>query len=307
MSTHRIGVMYDRALHPQGLPEFARAVETAGADELWVVEDLGYSGAVSAATAALAATSRVTVGIGVAPAPLRNPALLAMEFATIAGMFPRRLIGGVGHGVADWMRQVGAAPASPLALLEEYIIAVRALLRGEAVTLHGREVNLDDVRLVHAPSHAPDVVAGVVRPRSLQLSGRVADGTILAEGHGPADVESALAQIAKGRAAANPGPSGAHSLTVFTYFLADGNGLGRRALDDAIAWQAAWLERAPEDMFNAAGPQGTATQAAARVRELWSAGADCVVLRPIGQDPLSQLGATLAELNSGPHRRSGQP
>lgn len=296
MSSHRIGVMYDRALHPQGLPEFARAAETAGVDELWVVEDLGYSGAVSAATAALAATSHVTVGIGVAPAPLRNPALLAMELATIAGMFPRRLIAGVGHGVADWMTQVGAAPASPLALLEEAVVAVRALLRGETVTLHGREVDLDSVRLVHTPSHAPDVVTGVVRPRSLQLSGRVADGTILAEGHGPADVESALTQIAKGRTAADPGLSGAHSLTVFTYLLADGNGPGRFALDDAIAGQAAWLERAPEHMFNAAGPQGTATQAAALVRELWSAGADCVVLRPVGRDPLSQLGATLAEL-----------
>ena len=296
MSSHRIGVMYDRALPPQGLPEFARAAETAGVDELWVVEDLGYSGAVSAATAALAATSRVTVGIGVAPVPLRNPALLAMELAAIAGMFPQRLIAGVGHGVASWMAQVGAAPASPLALLEETVIAVRALLRGEAVTLHGREVDLDGVRLVHTPRHAPDVVTGVVRPRSLELSGRVADGTILAEGHGPADVEFALTRIAKGRAAANPGLSGAHSLTVFTYLLADGNGPGRRALDDAIAEQAAWLERAPEHMFNAAGPQGTATEAAAQVRELWSAGADCVVLRPVGRDPLSQLGATLAEL-----------
>ncbi len=295
-ASNRIGVMYDCALPPQGMAEFARAAETAGADELWVVEDLGYAGAVSAATAALAATGRIRVGIGIAPAPLRNPALLAMELATMAGMFPRRLIAGVGHGVTDWMAQVGAGPASPLALLEEAVTAVRALLRGETVTLHGREVRLDGVRLMHPPRYAPEVVTGVVRPRSLELSGRAADGTVLAEGNGPADVGSALSWIAKGRSAANPGPSRPHSLTVLTHLLAGGGGSDHSALEDALAEQAAWLERAPENMFSASGPQGTAAQAAARVRELWSAGADSVVLRPVGRDPIGQLGATLGEL-----------
>lgn len=42
------------------------------------MEDLGYSEAVSAATAALAAINRVAVGIGVAPAPLLNPALAVL-------------------------------------------------------------------------------------------------------------------------------------------------------------------------------------------------------------------------------------
>ena len=47
-SSKRVGVMYDRALPPEGLVEFARAVEAAGANELWVVEDLAYAGSVSA-------------------------------------------------------------------------------------------------------------------------------------------------------------------------------------------------------------------------------------------------------------------
>jgi 5,10-methylenetetrahydromethanopterin reductase len=294
-SSDRIGVMYDRSLPPEGLVEFARAAEEAGADELWLVEDLGFAGSVSAATAALAATSRIVVGIGVAPAPLRNPALLAMEFAAIARMFPRRLIPGLGHGVTEWMAQAGAAPSSPLALLEEAVTAVRALLRGETVTLRGREVHLDSVQLVHPPDHVPDVVAGVVRPRSLELSGRVADGTVLAEGNGPADVESALALIAAGQKAAT-GSVRPHSLIVFTHLLADGNSAGRFALDGRLTEQAAWLGRTPEQTFSASGPQGTAAQAAARVRELWTAGADSVVLRPVGQDPIGQLSATLAEL-----------
>ena len=294
-NSKRVGVMYDRALPPQGLVEFARVVEAAGADELWVVEDLGYAGSVSAATAALAATSRIAVGIGVVPAPFRNPALLAMELAAMASMFPQRLIAGVGHGVKEWVAQVGAAPSSSLALLEEVVTSVRALLRGEEVTLHGREVHLDGVQLVHPPAHVPDVVTGVVRPRSLELSGRVADGTVLAEGNGPADVADALARIAVGRKAAT-GPVCPHSLIVLTHLLADGDGAGRSALDDALAGQAAWLGRKPEQMFSASGPQGTGAQAAARVRELWAAGADSVVLRPFGQDPVGQVTAALGAL-----------
>ena len=57
------------------------------------------------------------VGIGVLPVPLRNVALTAMETATLHRLFPGRLTVGVGHGVQDWMGQVGARPESPVTLL----------------------------------------------------------------------------------------------------------------------------------------------------------------------------------------------
>src|SRR5688572_5671454 len=103
----RIGVMFDRDISPEELPGFAKALDEAGADDLWVVEDLGWNGGVSAAAIALAGTSRLRVGIGIAPAPLRSPALYAMEIATLARVYPGRVVAGLGHGVADWMRQVG--------------------------------------------------------------------------------------------------------------------------------------------------------------------------------------------------------
>jgi alkanesulfonate monooxygenase SsuD/methylene tetrahydromethanopterin reductase-like flavin-dependent oxidoreductase (luciferase family) len=140
-------------------------------DDLWVVEDLGWNGGISAASLALGATQRLRVGIGIMPAPLRSPALLAMELATLARVFLGRLVAGIGHGVPEWMASVGVAARSPLALLEETISSVRALLRGERVELEGREVRLADIQLVHPPVEPPPVVAGVVRPRSLELSG----------------------------------------------------------------------------------------------------------------------------------------
>ncbi len=134
----RIGVMFDRDQRPEELRDFAREVESLGADDLWVVEDLAWAGAVSSATLALTATDRLRVGIGIMPAPLRNPALLAMELATLARVFPDRLVAGIGHGVPAWMAQVGAANPARLALLEETVTAVRTLLRGRTAHVDGR-------------------------------------------------------------------------------------------------------------------------------------------------------------------------
>ena len=68
------------------------------------------------------------MGVGLLPVPLRNPALAAMEIATVARMFPGRFLPGLGHGVIPWMVQAGAAVASPITLLREYTVAARALL-----------------------------------------------------------------------------------------------------------------------------------------------------------------------------------
>jgi alkanesulfonate monooxygenase SsuD/methylene tetrahydromethanopterin reductase-like flavin-dependent oxidoreductase (luciferase family) len=121
------------------------------------------------------------VGLGIIPAAARNVAFAAMEVATLAGLHPGRLTVGVGHGMPGWLDQVGARPPSLLTLLEEYIQTLRWLLDGQRVDFGGRYVQLNGVQLSHAPSVVPPVFAGVRGPRSLRLSGRVAQGTILAE------------------------------------------------------------------------------------------------------------------------------
>ncbi|GAA3188956.1 LLM class flavin-dependent oxidoreductase [Nonomuraea roseoviolacea subsp. carminata] len=274
--------MFDRDLAPELLVPFARELDGLGVADLWVVEDLGWTGAVSSAATALAVTERVRVGIGITPAPLRNPALLAMELANLARLHPGRLAAGIGHGVQDWMRQVGAAVPSPMALLEETITSVRALLRGETVTLRGRAVHLDGISLVHPPAEPPPVLAGVVKPRSLALSGRVAEGTIIPEGLEPARVPGILERI---------GASGGHELVAFT-FLCVGDDMPE-VMRRTVEGQAAFLGVAPEDVFMAAG---SAKEAAARVRELWEAGVTTVAVRPMGDDPLSHVRELVAAL-----------
>src|SRR5829696_739265 len=139
---HRIGVMFRPEWPPEELPAFARGVEQDGFDELWLVEDCFLTGGPTMAAAALAATERITVGIGLLPAALRNPALTAMEISGLARLHPGRFAAALGHGVDPWMRQIDARPRDRLAALEEIVSAVRALLAGETVNVDGSHVHL---------------------------------------------------------------------------------------------------------------------------------------------------------------------
>jgi alkanesulfonate monooxygenase SsuD/methylene tetrahydromethanopterin reductase-like flavin-dependent oxidoreductase (luciferase family) len=143
----------------------------------------------------------VTVGIGILPAVVRNPAFAAMELATLAGAFPGRVHAGIGHGVASWMEQVGAVPASWLTSIRETTDAVRELLHGRTVTMSGTHVRLDEVRLEFPPAVPPPVSLGVRGPRSVAVAGAHADGLVLAEPTPPPYVASARARLDAARRA----------------------------------------------------------------------------------------------------------
>ncbi|PSL03207.1 alkanesulfonate monooxygenase SsuD/methylene tetrahydromethanopterin reductase-like flavin-dependent oxidoreductase (luciferase family) [Haloactinopolyspora alba] len=199
MPTNRmqIGLCFDRTFPPQLVTELARALDRGGAGQLWVIEDCFYTAGVSLAASALTVTEQLEVGIGILPAVARNPAVTAMEFATLDGLAPGRLLPGIGHGVQTWMAQMGARPASPLTSLEEVLVAVGRLLAGENVTTHGHYVDLDGVQLDQPPASPPPLLAGVRGPRSLAMAGRVAGGVVLAEPAGPAYVRWALEQAGR--------------------------------------------------------------------------------------------------------------
>src|ERR1700733_6782620 len=198
---------------PEQLRTVARAAQESGLAELWLWEDCFWGGAMSIASALLAWTDRLHVAIGVLPVPLRNVALTAMETAALHRLFPGRVTVGVGHGVQDWMGQVGARAESPVTLLGEYLQALRGLLRGERLTVDGRYVKLDDVALDWPPLTPPPVLAAAAGPRPLRRSGQFADGTIL-DSSGTVDrVRDARRAIDAARAAA--GRSGAHPVVLY--------------------------------------------------------------------------------------------
>ncbi|MEV8358097.1 LLM class flavin-dependent oxidoreductase [Microbacterium sp. NPDC076895] len=190
-----LGVVFEPAFPPERLREVAQSVEDAGVAELWLWEDCFRESGIASAAVALAATTELTVGIGVLPMPLRNVALTAMELATLSRLFPGRIIGGVGHGVQSWMAQVGARRASPLTLMAEYLPTLRALLAGERVTIDGRYVRLDDVALDWPPAIAVPVLAAAEGPKTLDSSGALADGTVIPSGWSPSRVREAVIRV----------------------------------------------------------------------------------------------------------------
>ena len=192
----KVGVLISPSTPAGHLASYAQEAEQLGFPEVWVVEDCFLHGAFAQAATILASTTSLHVGLGIVPAAARNVAFAAMEVATLAALHPGRLTVGVGHGMPSWLDQAGARPASPLTLLEEYIQVLRRLLDGQQVDFSGRYVRLRDVQLAHAPSVVPAVFAGVRGPKSLRMSGKVAEGTILAEPVTPEYLSLAAEQIA---------------------------------------------------------------------------------------------------------------
>lgn len=237
--TGRIAVLLPRDLPARRLVDYARHAEWSGFDELWVVEDLGYRGGVAQAAAVLASTTSIRVGIGILPAAARNVAFAAMEAATLAQLYPGRIVVGVGHGMPDWMRSVGAWPASPLTLLREVTVALRALLRGETVSTAGRYVALDGVRLEETPEVVPPVVLGVRGPRSIALAGEVSDGVLLAEPSPPSYLASTVALLGAPRA---PGTERFEVASYDVAAVADDGAAARALVRPGLTWigEADW-------------------------------------------------------------------
>lgn len=277
-----LGIVVRPELAPESLADRARAAEAAGFRELWLWEDCFLAGGIAAAATALAATEHITVGLGIMPAPVRNAAFAAMEIAALGRLYPDRFHAGLGHGVDAWMRQVGAKPASQLGLLEETVGAIRALLAGETVSVEGRYVRLREVALDHPPASVPPVSIGVRGPKSLELAGRVADGTVLDTLSSPTYVQWARERIDAGRDAA--GRTDGHRLTVYAWLAADpaGEAAVRRDVERLRVQggpQAAFLKPdTPLGDLAVAGDDDARTLAA-----LEQAGADCVVL--VSTDP----------------------
>ncbi|MCW7946772.1 oxidoreductase [Streptomyces hygroscopicus] len=269
-----LGAVFRPQLPPERLRSIARLADESGLDELWLWEDCFLEGGISAASAALAWTERLRVGVGLLPVPLRNVALTAMETATLERLFPGRPILGVGHGVQSWMGQVGVRAESPLTLLREYLDALRALLRGERVTTDGRYVKLDGVALDWPPAQTVRLLAGATGPRSLRLSGEAADGTILTAATAPEGVRRARQLIDEGRESA--GRTDPHHVVVYLH-TATG--------PDAAARLRAEIEANREDPVPEHGVAGDADAVAKAVQRLADAGADTVILQPTADEP----------------------
>lgn len=283
-----VGVLFDRSHRPTDLPRFVQEAERMGLDDVWLVEDVGWAGSVAQTATALCHSQHLRIGMGMCPVALRNPVLHAMELAALAELHPRRLVAGVGHGTAHRMSRVARPVRSRMSQLETALTSIRSLLAGKSVSVDDETTTLDDARLEHVPPVPPPLYVGAVGPRTLALSGRLADGTILAEGTTPEVLRRDLGYIR------THSPVRPHEIVVYTHILVHRPDEDGTAVTEPIIEKFAALHRVPPE--SALVPSGDPSAVAERVDALWAAGADTVVLRPIGEHPLRQVASVLAEL-----------
>jgi alkanesulfonate monooxygenase SsuD/methylene tetrahydromethanopterin reductase-like flavin-dependent oxidoreductase (luciferase family) len=312
-----VGVVLPARVPPEHVPRLARAIEALGFASLWLPEDAWDRGGIATLVAALDHTTTLRVGLGIAPAMARHPAVLAMELATVAALHGERSVAGIGLGVPAYLERMGLTPRSQLVAMRESMVALRRLLDGESLSEELEHATYRDVRLTFPPSWRVPLLLGVTGPRMLALSGEVADGTIATEMASVPYLRWARERIAAGLAARPAGTEAdrEHRLVAYAWFSIDD--------DDAVALEGvrsgvgAYLRREPasghvqatglhaelaellarhEAGFEAAVPRewlrlfsvaGDADHVAAAIGERLEAGADEIALHPGRWDDLA--------------------
>mgnify|MGYP003741319813 FL=1 len=269
MTTPFIGTVFTPAHDPTRLPAAVRAAEAAELDEFWLWEDCFSHGGLTTAAVALASTTRIRVGLGLMPAPLRSVALTAMEVASLHRLFPGRFVPGVGHGVQRWMEQVGSRAASPMTLLDEYHAALRALLAGAEVTVDGRYVRLNAVRLQYPVPGAPLMVGGE-GPRTVRFAAARSDGALLSAALTDDRLRAACAEV-RDAASTDDHPIVAPRLVA----------VGPGAADRLRAEAARWGRDSADDIAVAGG----AEEIAAEFTRLGAMGITSVLAHPTDDEP----------------------
>lgn len=318
----RVGVLVPTTTAPENIAANCRLIEDLGYDELWIAEDYFFTGGIAGAAHALAATKSITVGLGILAAVARHPAVTAMEVATLIRAYPGRLITGIGHGVPAWTKQMGLYPKSPLKTLRQTIESTRELLAGKTLNWDKGPFDFHDVTLIHSVTGPVEIYAGVIGPKSLELAGEVADGTIMSVVSAPEYLTFSRTHIAKGaeRSGRN---ANAHKIPTYVIYNVDEDGdRARSTAREALAFYlqaigptpmtgvygindklveilalgdaSAVRDALPDEWVDIFTISGTPADCIAKIREFHRAGATSVVLAPFPSDD----GPRMIELTS---------
>jgi F420-dependent oxidoreductase-like protein len=156
--------------------------ERLGVDFVWSHESWGLDAATPLAFMA-ARTSRIRLGSGIMQAGTRTPALLAMTAMSLASMSGGRFVLGLGVSgpqvIEGWH---GLRFDRPVTRMRETVEIVRRAMRGERVAYKGQIYELPllggegkALRSSASPRPVP-VYLATLSPRSLELTGEIADG-----------------------------------------------------------------------------------------------------------------------------------
>ena len=193
----RIGVSLGQAATPQGLADGVDLLEQAHVDSLWLSEVV-YGDLVepfTGMTYALARSSHLKVGTGVAVLPGRHPVLVAKQLTSLAGLAPGRVL--PVFGLRPARRPEAAAfpvSGSRAAVFDESLELLRLLLAQPEVSFSGQFFTVDGASTGPPPAKPLDIWLGGSAPEGLRRVGRFGDGW-LGSFLTPAEAATAREQI----------------------------------------------------------------------------------------------------------------
>jgi alkanesulfonate monooxygenase SsuD/methylene tetrahydromethanopterin reductase-like flavin-dependent oxidoreductase (luciferase family) len=130
----------------------------------------------------LGQTERIRVFPDVANLPLRPPAMLAKQAATLDQLSGGRFELGLGAGAFwDAIRAMGGPvrePREALGALREATTLIRDFWQGESLRHRGEFYEAIGARPGPTPAHDMAIWYGVIGPRALKLTGELADGWV---------------------------------------------------------------------------------------------------------------------------------
>lgn len=176
----RFGVGLPRGVGPAALPDVVDRLEAAGVDSLWFSE-LVYTPQVEPFVGmahALARTTRLKVGTGVAILPGRHPALVAKQLASLAALAPKRVLPVFGVEPANRAERTlfPVADGRRGAVFDESLQLLRALLEQPSVDFVGEFHTVRSASISPTPDPPLDIWLAGSAPAALHRVGRLADG-----------------------------------------------------------------------------------------------------------------------------------
>lgn len=248
---------------PNELLESALLAEQCGFDSVFVADHFqpwrhtgGHAPFSIAWLGALGArSSTILMGTSVLTPTFRyHPSLVAQAFATLAMMFPRRVILGVGTGESlNEIPALGVSwpePKERTARLKEALQLIRQLWREERVSFAGRYYRTEKATIYDRPSTPPPIYVAAAGPVMAKYAGQFAEGFICTSGK-PLQLyrETLLPNVAAGMAASGRSPQDVQlMIEMKVSFDTD----PQRALQDTRHWAA--LALSPEEKLGVEDP-----------------------------------------------------
>jgi len=157
-------------------PAYARIAEQLGYDGVFIYDSPALFGDVWMSLGRIAeATSRISIGTGVAVPSLRHPMVTAAAIASIEELAPGRLV--CGFGVGWSARFAMGQKAMRWEDMRRFLTQLRGLLEGRTVEIDGKPC-----QMIHGPGFAPPrpikvpFIAAASGPKGFEVARAVADG-----------------------------------------------------------------------------------------------------------------------------------